>query len=79
MIVRPRLKCPCCGTTAGPWWIDAVDGVLCLACAAWVSGFYRLAILCESLKSTADMIRRLRDVCLTAWAPAPLNFSTRVN
>lgn len=79
MMIRPRMKCPCCGTTAGPWWIDAVDGLLCLACAAWVSGFYRLAFLCKTLNPSADMLRRVRAVCLSPWAPAPLNFSTAVH
>lgn len=86
MFLNVSMKCGCCGTTAGPWWLDRTDGVLCVACAGWVAGFYALmaafVMLCRNFaveRLPADTFYRIRAAALIPWAPCPARFSQKVN
>lgn len=75
-----KMKCPCCGTVEGPWWIDTIDGVLCVGCAGWVSGYYlALALyrgICDSFRTNripADKFWRLVNGLTSPWGPCPIN------
>ncbi|NJK88567.1 MAG: hypothetical protein HC923_03645 [Myxococcales bacterium] len=81
------MKCPCCGTTTGPWWLDRIDGVLCVSCAGWVSGFYALLAGLTKIRALYDTVQlpgyAFRWLCsqtLIPWAPpAMANHSKMVN
>lgn len=68
-MIYARTKCPVCGTTAGPWFADAIDGLICVACAAWAGVVY------------AAYIARTRftvELPPQRWAPCPTPRDQRI-